>query len=1692
MQKFLWIVLLLAATSVTSSLFSQSINFSTQSADLEVCGAPDTFRVTLNNFTANTLTNVQITIDNHIGVNYVPGSVFGFGIVESNVSDPDSIVFTSFDMPAFRVVDFYYLAQATCGSIDTAAISNRILVTHSGGADSTVSAPYNLSIPSLSIQQISPASHTGAIGDVFNRCVSIVNGGYGRVTDFTTAFQVDTTQLRYSNFTLAANGSSLTTTFSGDSVIIQVSAAQIAAIGNLDNFLDQNEVLEICYDVEIVDCDVLTAQTHHVYWGCDGTFCQSHSATAEVTVPVAVPNLTATRQYFQSTCYDNSTESVIKIIVTNNGAGVARDVEIELWQGNPNNFSSGYMSRFDTSRVEWKPSTGGLTNLTAYNISQNASSGNYACLGPNPVGRFFVTVPFIQPGEQDTLIVYQMACCKTWCGGSPSTSHRSFYKIDYQDECRGESYAIAPTIITSWNIGRLLSFTPNGPTDISPGDTAQFCLTHSYFRFHNYDAATAYAIADFILPANVNYTGLPGDLFFEDVQGDLWNPTSVTVIGDTVRAIFNLPQTPGFSLEKSNLKIRLVPDCSGGPCTGGASQIQYNLYGVPNTSCTCVETITCETFNINVHCGVCPADCQDGGLIFTDFTGQRTNYGAPDNDNNGTDDGIGSIDMTRVRTQYIMFGDTFATQFVGVVDTTTADPSWDAGSCSSTIPRGTNLTAFAYDIRIFDLSTTTYYNCALAAPTLSTSGTTRTFTYAWDTASLGPCLPNGFVFDEGDSIIVNAQYRMHRNPGSIVEGHTITNTFELTNTSSGNTAFCDSYSGSIVFVGYYFTTSASDARSNSGCGSIQMYENYYLSIGNCCSNYAGGNIFDYEYRHWAYLDKARVVMPPGYTFSSATISFTRTAGSQAGAGYSTAITPTNISNDTIFFDIAPEWTVNGGTFPMGDDGFYGTLRTNIIPGCGVESDVNQAVKYLWDFSTSPNITGSGAYTPYRVGRDSLFYESPSLALSAAQQVISGIDTTASWDFLMQNNSNVSDASNAWFALVSPTGQIVPYEVIDVGTGTMTPVNGIYQGGLVEADSARTFTVNVNYTNCSLDSLYVLAGWDCNGYPASLATSACDPDTFVLYLDPEPSEVQANLTTPAGPVDICDSIVVEIQVASSQLADVKDLLVGISLPVGGGLTFLPGSGEMEYPIATPFAPVIDPVGPVTSKLWVINSINNVIDVNNLPGITNPDSNAFTLRFTLETNCNFISGDRFVVQVRGRRACGDLMPPVTLISNPIDINGAVAAYSTQVISSEVVAAACPDRRTVSISVTNAGIGNTNASDSIFVAMPLNYGYAGGFTPVHNAPPVSAPFVQNLAGGVRIGWEMPPNTTPGDSIVFDFDIIVGPEVGCGTDIVNVQTVVNSNLFCAATLTNCNTAVTTGSQLVNVSVDRPNLDFTTFNAALAPQPGGWDYFFTGVISNTGAPLSGGSNTNVLFYCDTDNNGIHSPADVQIGTYSTTSGITSGSPHSMSGGFFLPNTMCNTTSIIYGMILPDTSAGYCICDTVFANSNAILPVDWLSVSGKAEANGNRVSWEIADLGDHDHFMVEKLDNSQWHTVSPRIQGSRKAYEWVDLDFQDREYYRIRQMDTDGASSYSSVVEIIRPHELETVSLYPNPARDRVHIDFAAGAKLRVTNALGQSVVNLQLDNDRFEIETSAWKAGVYFFKFNREDRVWVEKVVIE
>lgn len=1682
----------LLAVSLTLLLFSVpamvqgQIGFTTTSSDLVVCGTSDSFSVTLTNQGAVPLNNISILLELNEGVEYVTGSVTGTGVTQTSVPAPDSVILASDTIQGFQSVTFYFQAFASCAASDSAAIFNQITVTHNLGVDSVDSAPYSILKAALSIQSITPASVTDTLGGTFTRCVSIINGGFGSLTGFDFAIQVDTNLLSYSNFVISPSNTPVLFTYSGDSIIVKIGIPEIMLTGDGDIRFEQNETIEICYDVVIRSCSDAPS-TLYAYWGCSQDICEVTNQNANVIVEDIAPLLTTSRILLRNTCYQEDS-STVKIVVTNTGAGPATNVLLDFWVGGVSNATSGYISAIDTGSIRWVSSTGSSIPVSPFYVENGSSSGVLACLGPNPIRRARVNIPFIASGEQDTLIYKMSDCCKTWCPSSPITAHRSYYEYKYYGQCDSILFSGGPVNISSWNYGRVLSFAANGPTDINPGDTAQYCIEHSNFRFYD-DAAGAFATVDLILPANLTYAGLPGELFFEDPQGDIWNPTSVTVIGDTVRAIFPLPQSPGVTLEKVNLKFKVTPNCPT-VCSGGIEDIEYNLYQVADTSCSCIHNISCYSFSVNVHCGIC--NCADGGLIFRNFTATRDNFGLPDNNEDGIPDGPGPIDSSLVRMNYVMFGDTLLTRFHGTVDTTLANPFWVGGYAASEITRGNALTPITAEMDIYDQSTGNVYNCVLALPTVTTvTGNIRNFHFDFDTTLLSACLPLGFVFEEGDSLVLSARYRVSTNTGGSVTSETLTNEFAFINPVTNDTGACDNYSGAFVLVGYYYTNCCYGKFNASGCNNITVSQNHYVSIGNCCSNYTGGNIFHYEYRPWATIDEVRVHVPPGYNFVSATMEDRRTVGTQGSAVVTTAITPYAISGDTIYFDLDSIYVGNGGSVLPSDDGFLGILRLTLQPTCAVSEGAERIwTTYEWD--PIPQLTGPGSAATVRTSYDSLAWQGASLSVTPTVQVVPGVDAEVQWEFQIENSANVHTASNSWFAFVSPSGQIVPVTVTDVGNSTtLTPVNGIYQVGDVLADSIRTFSLSATYNSCSLDSIQVLIGWDCPSYPTSLATAACVIDSKFLVVDPQEADLQATLSMPSGPFDICDSIMVELNVVSSQTASIDDILINVLLPLTGGLSYAPGSSELLYPTGGSFAAIPDPAIAATFLTYDIDSINAIIEANFLPGSVQPDSNSFTLRFWLTTDCDFASGRRFLVRITADQICGDPISPVLIFSDPIDISGATTPYSTAVNGTVGQNTSCPDNQTVTVDFANTGLGTTAAGDSIFVDLNPGYAYAGNFVGILNSPAITAPTVQVFAGGTRLAWELPAGLTVGDSVQFTFDIDVYSSVACGTDFLTISSEVNSNLFCARTGTNCNASVVTGSVTLNVPIARPDLALNNFTSTIGPGPAGFQYNYGGTIENNGVAISGGTTTNVQFFCDTDMSGTFNAGDQLIGTYTTTVGISSITPHNFTGQFNFNNTVCTDSNEIFAVIMPDTSSGYCLCDTAIGNTNVVLPVAWLNARGEAQAQGNLIEWSALILNGHDHFVVERQGEQGWETISAPIHELNTNYEWFHTAPVELEQYRVRAVDQNGNFTFSETILIDRS-SLKLCRFFPNPASDLVYLDGPGGTIYKITNLVGQQVADGILEEGLTPVDLVNLSNGVYLIEFFTEQGSQVERMVVE
>ncbi|GIV25399.1 MAG: hypothetical protein KatS3mg026_1091 [Bacteroidia bacterium] len=148
-------------------------------------------------------------------------------------------------------------------------------------------------------------------------------------------------------------------------------------------------------------------------------------------------------------------------------------------------------------------------------------------------------------------------------------------------------------------------------------------------------------------------------------------------------------------------------------------------------------------------------------------------------------------------------------------------------------------------------------------------------------------------------------------------------------------------------------------------------------------------------------------------------------------------------------------------------------------------------------------------------------------------------------------------------------------VTDAVTSTViAPVGGYYPIGTLAKGTDRYFYVRAQLAGCTPpDTLWARVGWDCAGYPPSLATYACvnsAPRDTLTYLLGTPALTIGSTVSP-NPSELCDSLEVTVTVTNAGSAYAYQPRLYFILPTG--VVYVAGSAEANtgsgwYPIADP--------------------------------------------------------------------------------------------------------------------------------------------------------------------------------------------------------------------------------------------------------------------------------------------------------------------------------------------------------------------------------------------------------------------------------------------------------------------------------------------------------------------------------------------
>ncbi|MCS3798633.1 choice-of-anchor Q domain-containing protein [Niastella sp. OAS944] len=159
-----------------------------------------------------------------------------------------------------------------------------------------------------------------------------------------------------------------------------------------------------------------------------------------------------------------------------------------------------------------------------------------------------------------------------------------------------------------------------------------------------------------------------------------------------------------------------------------------------------------------------------------------------------------------------------------------------------------------------------------------------------------------------------------------------------------------------------------------------------------------------------------------------------------------------------------------------------------------------------------------------------------------------------------------------------------------------------------------------------------------------------------------------------------------------------------------------------------------------------------------------------------------------------------------------------------------------------------------------------------------------------------------------------------------------------------------------------------------------------------------------------------------------------------------------------------------------------VLPLTLLNFNGHTYNGYNQLQWETADEVNTSHFILERSTNGNTYASVATIPAGNNVYSYKDYNsFNGKIYYRLKMVDKDGQFTYSTIVTL-NNNGTGSVSIYPNPANDKVYLN--TGSELlqqsaRLYDVSGQLLQTIQIRNTLQPIYVQHLKSGLYLLQFD-------------
>lgn len=185
--------------------------------------------------------------------------------------------------------------------------------------------------------------------------------------------------------------------------------------------------------------------------------------------------------------------------------------------------------------------------------------------------------------------------------------------------------------------------------------------------------------------------------------------------------------------------------------------------------------------------------------------------------------------------------------------------------------------------------------------------------------------------------------------------------------------------------------------------------------------------------------------------------------------------------------------------------------------------------------------------------------------------------------------------------------------------------------------------------------------------------------------------------------------------------------------------------------------------------------------------------------------------------------------------------------------------------------------------------------------------------------------------------------------------------------------------------------------------------------------------------------------------------------------------------------------------DDFTVTATTVLPVELTHFSAAPDRTDVLLRWRTASEDENDYFQIQHSTDGQRFASIGKVAGHGTSDTPHDYAFRHTapapgtNYYRLRQVDFDGTEHFSPV-RTVRFSDANALQLFPNPARDQLHLRFEKAVREEATWAIVAADGKIlrsgpfPAETTELEIPVADLPEALYCLKINTSRQAWASR----